>query len=172
MEGIQMKFSMQFGSGSSTAGGEKKSLGIKGVIAVVLVAGLLLAEMIFLRGTTVAEGYVKIRDEKDSVSISVLQAGQTHMIEIAPSRKTAQLKLLITDPDGVVEYDKSELSGGKGTRYVRFRPQNTGEYKLYVNQSSLTIGGRPGRARVKVLVNDRRIITPLLGKSLIGCSTK
>jgi len=168
-----MKFSVQLGSGSSSSSsGEKKKLGVVGVIAVVVVGALLLAEMIFLRGATVAEGYLKIRDENDSVSIPVQQAGQTHMIEIYPSRKTAQIKLLIKDPDGAIEYDKSELSGGKGTRYIRFKPQREGEYKLYVNQSSLTIGGNPGRARVKVMVNDRRILTPLLGKSLVGCSTR
>ena len=164
LKGESMRFSVKVGSGAVNE--NRKPWGLKGTIIGIVVAALLLAEMLVLRGSTVATGTIDVRDQKARVVIPVRQAGQRYLVEVSPNRKNVQLKFVVRDPRGNIEYEKSELSAGKGTRYISFTPRMAGDYSFGVDQSSLTFGGNPGYVRVKVLVNDRRILTPLLGKIL------
>jgi len=129
---------------------------------ILSLAALFLSEQFFLRGKLVAHGYVEINDRNDHLLIRVRQPGVKHLVDFYTRRKS-NLSVRLTDPEGEEIYNRTELRSHKGGRSFHFTPMRKGNYRLYINRGATSFV-QSGSAQVRVYENDRRIITPLLGR--------
>ncbi len=132
---------------------------------ILSLAVLFLSEQFFLRGKLIAQGYVGINDRNDHLVIRVRRPGVKHLVDFYTRRKS-NLSVRLTDPEGKEIYSQAELRKHKGGRSFHFTPTRKGAYRLYVNPGATSFV-QSGSAQVRVYENDRRIISPLLGRLTI-----
>jgi len=133
-------------------------------IIIALVIGLLtMLEFVYLRGDLVARGTVRIASKNSFLSIMVDQPRKQYLVDVSTTgKRKRKLSFRLEDKTGRVIYRDTEYSSHKGSRTFTFRPEEQGIYKLYVNPGA-TVFGEWGYARVRVYVNDRRILTRMFG---------
>ena len=103
-----------------------------------------------------------IQNSEDKRGIEIDQVGEEHLVEISTRRRhkgeTAgrSVSYRLENPDGRIIVKESELVTRK-RRFLRFKPDLPGEYRLFVEDPGI-FGGSHGNARVSVYVNDRRLL--------------
>lgn len=136
-----------------------------GAVAVGIAIALALLDIVVLRGEHVDGATVQLSEDRPGL-IEIHRVGEEHLVEISTRRrrggetKGRSVHYRLEDPDGRVIAESSELVHHK-TRYIRFEPVTTGEYRIYVDDSGL-LGRSRGSASVSVYVNDRRILARFL----------
>ena len=133
-------------------------------IGVAVIVGLLtILEFVYLRGELVTRGSVNIANKNSSLLITVDQPLKQYLVDVSlTGRKKRKLSFRLVDRTGHVIYKDAEYYSHKGSRTFTFNPKEKGIYKLYVNPG-ITVFGEWGYARVRVYVNDRRILTRVFG---------
>ena len=138
-----------------------------GLLLGGLVLALALVDFVVLRGESVGGGTVSLRADSEPLALPISHTFEDHTIEIRTRRRSGgesrgrSVAYRLEDPDGTVLVDESEMISRK-SRSFSFRPSKTGEYRLHVRETKLVGSGR-GTAHVSVAINDRRILSPLLG---------
>jgi len=149
---------IQIGSSSAS-----KARGL-GIGAIALAVALALLDFVVLRGDSVASDTARLSGESPAV-IEVQRVGEEHLIEITTRRRRngetrgRSVDYRLEGPDGRVLLEESEIVTRK-ERYATFEPTVAGEYRLFVSDEGL-LGSGSGSARVRVLVNDRRLLRRL-----------
>ena len=136
---------------------------IIGMGVAVIIGLLTVLEFVYLRGDLVTRGSINIANEDSSLAIMVDQPLKQYLVDVSlTGRKKRKLSFLLEDRTGKVIYKDAEYYSHKGSRTFTFKPKEKGIYKLYVNPG-VTVFGERGYARVRVYVNDRRILTRVFG---------
>jgi hypothetical protein len=131
------------------------------LIAVALAITMALLDFVVLRGERVDGDTVRLSSD-DSALIEINRVGEEHLVEISTRRRRGgdtegrSVSYRLEDPDGRIVVEESEFVSRK-RRFVRFKPDLAGEYRLFVEDPGL-FGGSGDSARVSVYVNDRRIL--------------
>ncbi len=118
-------------------------------------------DFVALRGEQVGGATVRLSSD-DPALIEIDRVGEEHLVEISTRRnrggetKGRSVNYRLEDPKGRSIVEESELVNRK-SRFPRFEPDLSGEYRLFVEDPGL-FGGGHGSARVSVYVNDRRIL--------------
>ena len=148
--------------------------GIYVLMGLVVVGGVV--EMFALKGDSIlARSGLRFEDDQRIV-IPIQRAGEKHTLEIytrnyrAKDHKVAIAWELHGPEDNFVA-GNSEILPHKGSRVFDFYPAVAGTYELtvqrkYSNQIRIGLAGVVDRTSfsVRVFVNDRRIIKPLLSR--------
>ena len=135
------------------------------LLAVGMAIALSLLDFVVLRGERVAVATVRLSQDDPAV-IEIHRVGEEHLVEISTRRrrggetKGRSVSYRLEDPEGRIIAEESELVTRK-RRFVRFEPDVSGEYRLFVEDPGL-LGGSDGSAHVSVYVNDRRILARFL----------
>ena len=132
-----------------------RRLVILGAIAFFVILGLL--EFFLLRGDLVAKDSIRIDRRSDYITILVDHPYQEYLVEVSTGKKERKLSFLLEDPIGRIIHEDTEYSLYKGSRRFTFEPRERGTYTLYINDGAIGFGER-GYARVRVFVNDNRIL--------------
>ena len=147
---------MEIELGRSNARGKSLSF-----IAVGIAIALAFLDFVVLRGERVDGTSVRLSPD-DPALIEINRVGEEHLVEISTRRrrggetKGRSVNYRLEDPEGRVIAKGSELVTRK-RRYLRFEPDVSGEYRLFVDDPGL-LGGSRGSAQISVYVNDRRIL--------------
>jgi hypothetical protein len=131
-----------------------------GAIAFFVILGLL--EFFVLRGDLVAKDSIRVDRRSDYIAILVDQPYQEYLVEVSTGKKERKLSILLEDPIGRVIYEESEYSLNKGSRRFTFEPDERGTYSLYIDDSAIGFG-ELGYAKVRVYMNDKRILGRVFG---------
>ena len=134
---------------------DSRRLVILGAIAFFLIFGLL--EFFILRGDLVAKDSIRIDRGSDYITILVDHPYEEYLVEVSTGKKERKLSFLLEDPIGRIIHEDTEYSLYKGSRRFTFEPNERGTYTLYINDGAIGFGER-GYARVRVFVNDNRIL--------------
>jgi hypothetical protein len=132
-----------------------RRLVVLGAIASFVILGLL--EFFILRGDLVAKDSIRIDRSSDYITILVDHPYQDYLVEVSTGKKQRKLSFLLEDPIGRIIHEDAEYSLYKGSRRFTFEPHERGTYTLYINDGAIGFGER-GYARVRVFVNDNRIL--------------
>ncbi|UCB48719.1 MAG: hypothetical protein JSW56_16580 [Deltaproteobacteria bacterium] len=119
-------------------------------------------EFFILRGDLVAKDSIRIDRRSDYIAILVDHPYQEYLVEVSTGKKQRKLSFLLEDPLGRIIYEESEYSLYKGSRRFTFEPEERGTYTLYINDGAIGFGEQ-GYARVRVYMNDNRILGRVLG---------
>lgn len=137
-------------------------LGPKGKIAFfvvsLLLAGVLIYENIALKGRQTFTERVSMAGVQ-LVSLPIEEVGVEHTIEIS-SGKDLALRYSLDDPQGASVYSHTEVARHTGARSFTFTPQAAGKYALRIEPGMMISVGE-GHGSVRMILEDRRIITPL-----------
>jgi len=128
-------------------------------VAVVVVVAVALIEMFVLQGEMVSRESVSGATSPLVRTLRIDRVDEKHLLEIYTRKKT-ELKILIQDPKGETIHEIDEMTRHK-RRYLTITPQVAGAYKLTIERDAL-LGSGTIRGRIELLVNDRRVIAPLL----------
>ena len=134
---------------------DSRRLVILGAIAFFVILGLL--EVFILRGDLVAKDSIRIDRGSDYITILVDHPYEEYLVEVSTGKKERKLSFLLEDPIGRIIHEDTEYSLYKGSRRFTFEPNERGTYTLYINDGAIGFGER-GYARVRVFVNDNRIL--------------
>lgn len=138
-----------------------------GIAIGVLVMVLALVDFVALKGESVGGGSVSLQAEATPLALSITRIGEEHLVQIKTRKevrgesKGRAIAYRLMDPSGVTIVEDSEILSHK-QRYFSFTPTEPGDYTLHVEGSGLIGSGR-GTGYVSVAVNDRRVISRLLG---------
>ena len=134
-----------------------------GVVIIALALGFLAIDNFVLKGDLVASKTLDL-DEKDYLAVNVTKPGEDYFVTIwTTGSKEHRLTYYALDPDGIEVYGKSELTSHDGKRSFSFEADRKGEYRIFVEWKSLLGGFAPG-ARVRVFVNDKRVLSRITNK--------
>lgn len=138
-----------------------------GVIAGVLFVGVVLVDVTMLRGEAVAAktGIRFSNGEVQEVPLTVDSVGSKYTVLVDTRDDEVALTWTILDPTGRRLYKDSELFRHKGVRRRSFKARRAGEYKVVVERrkkSRVLSAVDRDSVDVRLYVNDRRIIGPLL----------
>jgi hypothetical protein len=139
---------------------DRRRLVTFGTIAFFVILGLL--EFFVLRGDLVAKDSIRVDTRSDYIAILVDQPYQEYLVEVSTGKKERKLSILLEDPIGRVIYEETEYSLYKGSRRFTFEPDERGTYSLYINDSAIGFG-ESGYAKVRVYMNDKRILGRVFG---------
>jgi hypothetical protein len=139
---------------------DSRRLVILGTIAFFVLLGFL--EFFVLRGDLVAKDSIRIDKRSDYLAILVDHPYQEYLVEVSTGKEQRKLSFLLEDPLGRIIYDESEYSLYKGSRRFTFEPEERGTYSLYINDGAISFG-ELGYAKVRVYVNDKRILGRVFG---------
>ncbi len=138
-----------------------------GMVLGGVVLALALVDSVALRGDTVASCSLSLREGSSPEVLAITRPGEKHLVKIT-TRKTVRgetrglsIHYRLLDPDGAPVVDETELLAHK-KRYFSFYPTQAGDYQLYGEEVKL-LGTARGTAHVVVTVNDRRVLSRLLG---------
>jgi len=135
-------------------------------IAVIAVA-LALTDLVVLKGEPVDAATVPMRPGEVGL-LEISRVGEKHTVEISTRRRVRgetrgeAVAIRLSGPDGATLHEESELVARK-KRFFEFVPDRAGTYRISVDDNLSLLGTSSGRARVRVTVNDRRILGRLLG---------
>ena len=119
------------------------------------------------RGESVGGGSLNLRADSAPLVLQITRTGEDHLIEIrtrksvGSERKGRSIAYRLVDPSGATIVEDSEILSHK-KRSFSFEPTLAGDYTLYAEETKLVGSGR-GTAYVAVTVNDRRVLSRLLG---------
>ena len=131
-----------------------------GAIAFFVVFGFL--EFFVLRGDLVAKDSIRIDRRSDYIAILVDHPYQEYLVEVSTGKEQRKLSFLLEDPLGRIIHEESEYSLYKGSRRFTFEPEERGTYTLYINDGAIGFG-ELGYAKVRVYMNDKRILGRVFG---------
>jgi hypothetical protein len=129
---------------------------------VLLFFAFMLFELFFLKGDLVTSGTIRINNEYDSLAFRVDQPWENYLVEVSTGKKQRKLNIRLEDAIGRVIYKDTEYSSHKGSRTFAFEPKRNGTYRLYIDSGAISFG-EWGYAKVRVYVNDHRIIARIFG---------
>ncbi len=126
-------------------------------MAFFIVLGIL--EFFILRGDLVARDSIRVDRRSDYIIILVEYPYQEYLVEVSTGKEERKLSFLLEDPIGHITYEDTEYSLYKGIRRFNFVPYERG---TYINDGAIDFGER-GYAKVRVFVNDNRILGRIFG---------
>jgi len=141
-----------------------KTWGIVLGIAFFALAGL---DFVVLKGDSVGGGSVDLRPDAAPLVLTITRPREDHLVEIRTRRRVRgeyegqSIAFRLVDPDGRTLVEESEILSHK-RRTFSFHPMKQGSYSLYAEENTL-LGSSRGTGRVSVTVNDRRILSRLVG---------
>jgi hypothetical protein len=138
-----------------------------GVVLGAVVAMLALVDVVVLRGERVASATVNLQAGSPPALLAITRPGEKHLVEITTRKRVGgettgqSISYRLVDPDGATVEDDTEILEHE-RRYFSFHPTRAGSYALHAQETRLLGPGR-GTAHVTVTVNDRRVLSRLLG---------
>lgn len=138
-----------------------------GIAIGVLVMALGLVDLVVLKGESVGGGTVSLRADSTPLVLQITRPAEKHLVKIKTRKRRKgeyvgqSIAYRLVDPDGVTVAEDTEILGHK-TRFFSFYPAKTGPYELHAEETKL-LGSSRGTGSVSVTVNDRRVLSRLLG---------
>lgn len=138
-----------------------------GIALGVLVLALTALDFVVLKGDRVAGGSLSLRSDATPISLTISRPHEAHLVAISTRKRVKgesvgqSISYRLVDPQGETVVEDSEIVSHK-KRFFEFVPAQAGDYQLFARETTLIGSGR-GSASVSVTVNDRRILSRLLG---------
>jgi len=156
----------------------------KGIAAVVVFLVLILVFLDFQRIGEHVFVSPTLFFEKDKIhsvyfDVSDKHVGDPHRMTVSSRRNKMALAWALYDPLGEIITENREVKRNKGLRFYDFTPSEEGAYKVKVERLRGALAGgavdvdrrgvdvnphRREAVSVRVTVNDRRIVMPLLSR--------